>query len=330
LNGNDDPTLDEGYGFQCAAGSLVQKTALLQLARALKNQRYHFVTVTPATHARVNSRPGNEWAIDLHGIFGWSRPFQLSIVPTEILELMQAAKIITRYGSDWRSLLRVSTIKDRLFFHSAFPTAEADAVFLGPDTYRFVNAIENHLSNNKATLRRVVDVGCGAGPGAISVALCNPEAEILAVDINDGALLLASINAALAGVANVLPLYSNLLNDVQGQFDLIVANPPYLLDPSQRTYRHGGGLLGSGLSYGIVKAALERLTAGGTLVLYTGVAIVGGIDLFRLNVEKMLYRSNATWCYSEVDPDVFGEELLSEAYRDADRIAAILLTITNR
>lgn len=328
MNGNADSTLGDGYGFQCPAGPLAQKTALLQLARALKNQRYHFVTVTPATHACVNSRPGNEWAIDLHGIFGWSRPFQLSIVPKEILNLMQAAKIITpcRYG--WKSLLRVSTIKDHLFFHSAFPTAESDAVFLGPDTCRFVNAIESHLSISKTTLRRVVDVGCGAGPGAITVALCNPEAEILAVDINDGALLLTSINAALAGVDNVLPLYSDLLNDVKGQFDLIVANPPYLLDPAQRAYRHGGGLLGSGLSYAIVEAALGRLTPGGTLVLYTGVAIVGGIDLFRLNVEQKLRKSSATWCYSEVDPDVFGEELLSEAYRDADRIAAILLTIT--
>jgi methylase of polypeptide subunit release factors len=225
LDGNNDPPLGQGYGFPSTAGSLVQKTALLQLARALKNQCYHFVTVTPATHARVNSRPGNECAIDLPGIFGWSRPFQLSIVSTEILELMQAAKIITRCGSGWRSLLRVSTIKDRLFFHSAFPTAEADAVFLGPDIYRFVDAIENLLSNNKATLRRVADIGCGAGPGAISVALCNPEAEILAVDINDGALLLTSINAALAGVANVLPLYSNLLNDVKGQFAASLIGP---------------------------------------------------------------------------------------------------------
>src|SRR5687768_5806555 len=102
--------------FQCATASLEQKTALLQLAHELKNQHYHFVTVTPATHARVNSRPGNEWAIDLNGIFGWSRPFQLSIVPKEILELMQTAKIITSCRNGWRSLLRASKIKDQLFF----------------------------------------------------------------------------------------------------------------------------------------------------------------------------------------------------------------------
>ena len=148
------------------------------------------------------------------------------------------------------------------------------------------------------------------------------------MDINEAALVLTSINTALSGVDNVLPFYSNLLNDVKGQFDLIVANPPYLLDPAQRAYRHGGGLLGSGLSYAILEAALDRLTPGGTLMLYTGVAVIGGIDHFRLKVEHKLRESSATWHYSELDPDVFGEELSTEAYRDTDRIAIILLTIT--
>jgi hypothetical protein len=35
------------------------------------------------------------------------------------------------------------------------------------------------------------------------------------------------------------------------------------------------------------------------------------------------------WSYAEVDPDVFGEELETPAYADADRIAAVVLTVTN-
>jgi hypothetical protein len=34
--------------------------------------------------------------------------------------------------------------------------------------------------------------------------------------------------------------------------------------------------------------------------------------------------------YEEVDPDVFGEELQTEAYHAADRIAAVVLNVTNR
>ena len=34
------------------------------------------------------------------------------------------------------------------------------------------------------------------------------------------------------------------------------------------------------------------------------------------------------WCYEELDPDVFGEELLQPAYAEVDRIAAVLLAMT--
>jgi hypothetical protein len=44
---------------------------------------------------------------------------------------------------------------------------------------------------------------------------------------NDDALRLTALNAALANAAGVTPLNSNLLAGADGQFDLIVANPPY-------------------------------------------------------------------------------------------------------
>ena len=44
--------------------------ALLRLAAAVRDTGYRFVTVTPATHARVNARPGNEWAHGLRDVFG--------------------------------------------------------------------------------------------------------------------------------------------------------------------------------------------------------------------------------------------------------------------
>jgi methylase of polypeptide subunit release factors len=101
------------------------------------------------------------------------------------------------------------------------------------------------------------------------------------VDINDAALRLARVNAALAGVGNAVPRHSDLLSAAEGAFDLVVANPPYLLDPARRAYRHGGGRLGEGLSLAMLDAAVGRLAPGGTLLLYTGVAVVNGHDPFR-------------------------------------------------
>lgn len=305
-----------------------QNVALIQLGHVLKECGYRFITVTPATHARINNRPGNEWARNLEDVFGWSRPFESSLLSNEIFTLMRTAEVIAPHLNHWRSLVRVSTLGNELFFHSAYPTAEADAVFFGPDTYRFIAAIERQIALTSMCIRRAVDIGCGAGPGAITVASNFPEAQVLALDINDCALRLAAINAALAGVINVHPCHSNLLSQTEGMFDFIVANPPYLTDSAQRAYRDGGGILGSGLSLEIIDSALQRLSPEGTLLLYTGVAILNGVDRFRLEVEQKLCDAVVHWHYMEIDPDVFGEELLQEPYADADRIAIVILTVT--
>lgn len=304
---------------------------LVELGKALKRSAYRFTTVTPATHARVNGRAGNEWAKDLADIFGWSRPFSSFTVPQEILLLMRAAGILAPHqdGRDkFCSRLRASSLDGELFFHSAYPTVENDAVFFGPDTYRFAAAIEQLIASNRPPVQRAIDIGCGAGPGAILVAKRFPQAEVLAADINPFALKLCAANAALAGTANVLPCMSDLLKDVEGNFDLIVSNPPYLVDPSQRAYRHGGGPLGAGLSLDIVAASIDRLNPGGTLLLYTGAAIIDGVDYLHEAVEDTLHGKAVQWTYREMDPDIFGEELECEAYAQADRIAAVILMIT--
>ena len=311
--------------------------ALLHLAAAVRAAGYRFVTVTPATHARVNARPGNAWARDLRDVFGWSRPFGPGLLPDPILDLMRQAEVLVEHEGGWRSAIRLSSLDGALFVHSAFPTIAADAVFFGPDTYRFASAIKAGLAPRRSgtaartrPITRAVDIGCGAGPGGILVARAAPDAEVLMVDINDQALRYARINAALAGVGNAASIRSDLLSDVEGLFDVIVSNPPYLLDPAQRTYRHGGGELGAGLSLSILDAALERLAPHGTLVLYTGSVIVDGVDRFRQAASERLGGALAQWIYTEMDPDVFGEELESGPYGQADRIAAVVLTVTKQ
>ncbi|WP_043834932.1 methyltransferase [Muricoccus aerilatus] len=304
--------------------------ALRRLVEALRERDYHFITATPLTHARVNGRPGNEEARSLRDVFGWSRPFEPGLLPPELLKLMEEGGVLAREGSLCRSLVRVSSLDGMLFLHSAYPTTGAEAVFFGPDTYRFANAIAAELDRRPGPVRRAVDIGCGAGPGGIVVARSHPGAEVAMVDINDAALRLARVNAAMAGATNARAVNSNLLTGVEGRFDLIVSNPPYLVDPARRAYRHGGGDLGAGLSLAILDAALERLSADGTLILYSGAAVVNGADPFRSAVAARLAGRGVEWSYREMDPDVFGEELEAEAYREADRIAAVVLTVNNR
>jgi SAM-dependent methyltransferase len=309
--------------------NLTSATGLSSLISFLGDQNYRFVTPTPATHARNNSRPGNAQARNLTDAFGWSRPFARPLLPEPLFDLLRESGVIFESADGWRSSVRASTLDGDIFLHSAFPTVAADAVFFGPDTYRFARAIKHELLAQPRPLRRAVDVGCGSGAGGVAVARHAACAELVLTDINAAALQMARINADAAGLQNVVIVRSDLFEDIDGEFDLIVANPPYLNDPLQRTYRHGGGELGSRLSIRIAQAAKDRLSPGGTLLLYTGSPIVDGVDRLRQAIERDLTGSDLRWCYEEVDPDVFGEELDTPGYGNVERIAAVVLTVRN-
>jgi methylase of polypeptide subunit release factors len=313
---------------------LRDRDALFALGRALEAAHYRFTTITPASHQRVNARPGNERATDLRDVFGWSRPFDEHAdhpaVPPEIVALMRRAGVLDETGPAPRSAVRASTLSERSYFHSAFPTTSPDSVFLGPDTYRFVAAIERELRKLAAPPARVVDIGCGAGPAAVQIARRFPAAEVFAADINPASLALTTINAGLAGAMNVIPVASNLLDGVDGEFDLIVSNPPFMRDAAALAYRSGGDANGTALSLEIVKAAMARLRPGGSLLLYTGVAISGDQDAFLAAIAPLLDTACQAWTYEELDPDVFGEELATPEYAGVERIAAVWLHAVKR
>jgi len=307
----------------------IDTDALLALGQALQHAGYQFTTVTPATHRRVNGRPGNAWARDLRGVFGWSRPFQSDTLPAEIVTLMRSAGVLVEREDGLRSAVRASTIGTRLYFHSAFPTHDEDSVFFGPDTYRYIAALKRDMETMTPPTR-AVDIGAGSGAGAIEVAARFPQCEAIAADINDRALTLTGVNARLAGTAKVEARHSDLLKDLDGEFDLVLSNPPYILDPAKLRYRHGGDMRGAGMSLQIVDAALDRLRAGGTLLLYTGIAIVDGRDEFLDTIRPRLDAACDSWTYEELDPDIFGGQLDCEGYEEVERIAAVWLRATKR
>jgi release factor glutamine methyltransferase len=129
---------------------------------------------------------------------------------------------------------------------------------------------------------RFADVGTGSGVIALTLAAQFPEAEVDAVDISDDALALARENAArLALPGRVRFAKGHLLAEVEGAFDLIVANLPYvatgerpalsrevLHDPEVAVF---AGEHGDELVRELISSARDRLRPGGLLALEVGI-----------------------------------------------------------
>jgi SAM-dependent methyltransferase len=312
-----------------AAARSARRSALLALLHHLSAVDYHFVTISPASHRRVLARHGTQPARSREDVLGWSRPFAPGTIDPEVERLLQDAEVLEDTADGLRrSRIRVSTVHHRLLLHSAYPTNAEDDVFLGPDSYRFADLISRELA--QAPLRpgeTIVDIGTGSGIGAIVAADMAPGTAIFMTDINPRALALARINAEAAGLA-ITAVEGRNLGGVPDPVDLAIANPPYIIDPAGRAYRDGGRQHGGEISVEMACAALAVLKPGGRFILYTGSAIVAGVDLLKAALVDVAGANGCTMRYCEIDPDVFGEELKAAHYRDVDRIAVVAAVMT--
>jgi release factor glutamine methyltransferase len=148
-----------------------------------------------------------------------------------------------------------------------------------PETEELVELVESKIENREL---RIVDVGTGSGVIALTLAVKFPEAVILAVDISDDALALAQENAARVKLADrVRFLKSNLLGNVEGTFDLVVANLPYIStqnhDTLSREVLHDPAVAlfanarGDELVRELIAQAPSQLRPGGMLALEIGI-----------------------------------------------------------
>ncbi|PYJ29906.1 MAG: peptide chain release factor N(5)-glutamine methyltransferase [Verrucomicrobia bacterium] len=148
-----------------------------------------------------------------------------------------------------------------------------------PETEELVEFLKSEIQNPKS---KILDVGTGSGVIALSLAAEFPEAQIVALDISNDALALAQENAArLSLAARVRFLKSNLLENVEGTFDLVVANLPYVStqarDTLSREVLHDPGVAvfagarGDELVRDLIAQAPMRLRPGGMLALEIGI-----------------------------------------------------------
>ena len=87
----------------------------------------------------------------------------------------------------------------------------------------------------KKTPERILDLCCGSGCIGIAAALQYPQAQLCLSDLSADALAVAEININKHALEErVSTVSSDLFDNIQGKFDLILSNPPYVSEDEYR------------------------------------------------------------------------------------------------
>jgi release factor glutamine methyltransferase len=112
-----------------------------------------------------------------------------------------------------------------------------------PETEEMVKMITNSVETRRATSipNSILDIGTGSGCIAISLAKLLKNSLVTAVDVSEKALEVAEKNAE-ANSAPVTFIKDDILNPqnpdlLNGQFDIIVSNPPYVCESEKSEMR---------------------------------------------------------------------------------------------
>jgi len=149
-----------------------------------------------------------------------------------------------------------------------------------PETEQLVELLIADLGPRIAH-SRIVDIGTGSGVIALSLAKEFPEAEIFATDASEDALAIARENSARLGLSGHVQFRkSDLLENLDERFDLIVANLPYIATQDRHTLSREvlhdpevalfAGAHGDEFMRELIEQAPPRLHPGGMLALEIG------------------------------------------------------------
>lgn len=235
---------------------------------------------------------GKIWAQAVHELSAQlSEPFELEFVWRNLNELNKLAWLnLLREKITDADLAALTEISERLKRHEPpqyiVGWAEFCDVRLGvdsrvliprPETEELVDLI---LAENKKADLRVLDIGTGSGAIAISLAKARQTWKVMASDLSQGALDLAAENAASQQV-NLHFIKSDVLENIDEEFDVIVSNPPYIahdetyeMDESVIKYEPDSALFadnqGLAIYEKIAQEAPEHLSSSGKIYLEIG------------------------------------------------------------
>lgn len=132
-----------------------------------------------------------------------------------------------------------------------------------------------------AFVERILDLCTGSGCIGIAAATVFPDAEVDLADISEDALAVAQANIQLHDLEDrVRTVHSDVLDQVNGVYDVILSNPPYVdaedLSDMPPEYHHEprlgleAGPDGLAIAHRILARAADHLAPGGLLIVEVG------------------------------------------------------------
>ena len=162
-------------------------------------------------------------------------------------------------------------------FHGREFICDGRGLIPRPETEELVEMILEKLTSGPLD---ILDMGCGSGVLGLSLAGDLPHCHVTLSDVSPDALELTRENAAKLGIDNISLSESDLFGKIEGRFDLIAANLPYVPsgeaadmerelahDPALALFSEADGL---GLIRRFVPEAFRFLKPGGLLALEIG------------------------------------------------------------
>lgn len=175
-----------------------------------------------------------------------------------LVAALSAAGLLEDGGDRVRAVVRITPLEGLLFLHDpADPRGPADQVAsVGPASETLADLMI------RRPVESALDLGTGCGVQALLAArFCG---HVVGTDVNERALAMARLNARVNGVTNVEFRASDLFASLgDATFDLIVANPPFVISPETSHVYRDSGLGGDELSRRVVVESARRLAPGG-------------------------------------------------------------------
>jgi release factor glutamine methyltransferase len=218
-----------------------------------------------------NPKVDAEWLLE--DTLGWSRTRR--VLEAEFLLKPKDLEQLESWAVRREAREPLQWILSSTEFYGLNIHVRAGVLIPRPETERLVELALERLRVMPGS-PRVLDLGCGTGAIALCIKSELPRANVLASDINPEAVQLTLENASQLGL-EIEVIETSLFDGIEGRFDLIVSNPPYLPELDAATLepevqREPATALFSGadgldLARALVITARERLGLNGWLLL---------------------------------------------------------------